>query len=136
MNAPADHPLFAGKTFEVRYAGLTAINAYADDGIHMRYEITEGAFAGARGEVAYQWQRIVDNVYAISWQEADRSTVVHIDDFGAGTSHSFFISGAPPHGGRSRATSRTSPSSISISPTIRTNRCNGIASARAQAALH
>jgi hypothetical protein len=40
--------------------------------------------------VAYQWQRIVDNLYAISWQEADRSTVVHIDDFGAGTSRSFF----------------------------------------------
>jgi hypothetical protein len=94
MNAPVNHPPFAGKTFEVRYAGLTAINAYADDGVHMRYEITEGAFAGARGEVAYEWQRVVDNIYAISWQEADRSTVLHIDDFGAGTSRSFFTTTA------------------------------------------
>ncbi|KHK57620.1 adenylate cyclase [Ralstonia sp. A12] len=83
-------PPFAGKTFEVRYDGLTATNAYAEDGIHMRYEITEGPFAGARGEVAYTWQPVADGIYAISWQEADRSTVVHIDDFGAGTSRSFF----------------------------------------------
>lgn len=46
------------------------------------------------------------------------------------------ISGAPPHGGRSRVTSPTSPSSISTSPTIRTSRCNGIASARARADSH
>lgn len=90
MNVSTLRPPFAGMTFEVRYAGLTALNAYADDGIHMRYEITEGAFAGAAGEVAYTWQHIADDVYAISWQEADRATVVHIDDFAAGTSRSYF----------------------------------------------
>lgn len=90
MNASTQRPPFAGKTFEVRYAGLTAINAYADDGVHMRYEITEGDFAGAKGEVAYAWQHVAGETYAISWQEADRATVVHIDDFAAGTSRSFF----------------------------------------------
>lgn len=90
MNAPTQRPPFAGKTFEVRYDGLTAVNAYADDGIHMRYEITEGAFTGATAEVAYTWQHVAGETYAISWQEADRATVVHIDDFAAGTSRSFF----------------------------------------------
>lgn len=90
MNAPTQLPPFAGKTFEVRYDGLTATNAYADDGIHMRYEITEGALAGAKGEVAYTWQHVAGEIYAISWQETDRSTVVHLDDFTAGTSRSFF----------------------------------------------
>jgi hypothetical protein len=90
MHAPKPLPPFAGKTFEVRYDGLTATNAYADDGIHMRYAITEGAFAGAEGEVAYTWQHVAGEVYAITWQEADRATVVHIDDFAAGTSRSFF----------------------------------------------
>ncbi|MBM2771577.1 adenylate cyclase, partial [Burkholderia anthina] len=51
MNASTRRPPFAGKTFEVRYDGLTALNAYDEDGLHMRYEITEGAYAGARGEV-------------------------------------------------------------------------------------
>ncbi|MCO5400328.1 MoaF-related domain-containing protein [Ralstonia soli] len=94
MNAPTQRasqlPPFAGKTFEVRYDGLTATNAYAEDGIHMRYEIIEGALAGAKGEVAYMWQHVAGDMYAISWQEADRSTVVHLDDFAAGTSRSFF----------------------------------------------
>jgi hypothetical protein len=81
---------FAGKTFEVRYAGLTAINAYADDGCNMRYEITDGPYKGAKGEVKYEWQHLGRGLFAISWQEADRSTVVHIDDFYEGTSHSFF----------------------------------------------
>lgn len=90
MNTTRPLAPFAGKTFEVRYEGLTAINAYADDGMHMRYEITEGPYAGAQGEVQYTWQRIAEGIYAISWQEADRSTVVHIDDFDNGTSRSFF----------------------------------------------
>ncbi|OJA24538.1 adenylate cyclase [Burkholderia ubonensis] len=90
MNASTQRPPFAGKTFEVRYDSLTAINAYADDGVHMRCEITEGDFTGAKGEVAYTWQYVAGEIYAISWQEADRATVVHIDDFAAGTSRSLF----------------------------------------------
>ena len=80
MNASTPRPPFAGKTFEVRYDGLTALNAYDDDGRHMRYEITEGPYAGAKGEIEYTWQPIAGDTYAISWQEADRATVVHIDD--------------------------------------------------------
>ncbi|MBU9578025.1 adenylate cyclase [Ralstonia mannitolilytica] len=90
MHPPKLLPPFAGNTFEVGYEGLTATNAYADDGIRMRYAITEGAFAGAEGEVAYTWQHVAGEVYVITWQEADRATVVHIDDFAAGTSRSFF----------------------------------------------
>ncbi|MGF6771912.1 hypothetical protein P3T18_004399 [Paraburkholderia sp. GAS199] len=81
---------FAGKSFEVRYEGLTALNIYADDGVSMRYEITEGPYAGAQGHVQYTWHQVAPRTYAIVWQENDRSTVVHIDDFGNGTSLSFF----------------------------------------------
>ncbi|KAB0638127.1 adenylate cyclase [Burkholderia stagnalis] len=90
MNTPAHLPPFAGKTFAVRYDGLTALNAYDGSSLRMRYEITEGPYAGAKGEVAYAWQHVAGETYAISWQEADRATVVHIDDFAAGTSRSFF----------------------------------------------
>ncbi|WP_175694109.1 MoaF-related domain-containing protein [Burkholderia ambifaria] len=90
MNASTQRPPFAGRTFEVRYDGLTALNAYDEDGLHMRYEITEGAYAGAKGEVAYTWRHVAGETYAISWQEADRATVVHLDDFAAGTSRAFF----------------------------------------------
>ncbi|HDR9028176.1 TPA: adenylate cyclase [Burkholderia vietnamiensis] len=90
MNASTRHPPFAGKTFEVRYDGLTALNAYDEDGRHMRYAITDGPYAGATGEVEYTWQPVAADTYAIAWQEADRATVVHIDDFAAGTSRTFF----------------------------------------------
>ncbi|MDN7906459.1 adenylate cyclase [Burkholderia diffusa] len=90
MNASTRRPPFAGKTVEVRYDGLTALNAYDDDGLPMRDSITEGAYAGATGEVAFTWQHVAGETDAISWQEADRATVVHIDDFAAGTSRSSF----------------------------------------------
>lgn len=89
MNARALPP-FAGRTFQVAYDGLTATNAYAASDLTLRYEITEGPLRGARGEVRYEWQEIAPGVYAISWQEADGATVVHVDDFARGTSRSFF----------------------------------------------
>jgi phenolic acid decarboxylase len=76
--------LFAGRRFRVSYDGLAADNVYSADGRHVQYAIVSGAYAGAQGEAACEWQRISDGVYAISWQEADGATVVHVDDFAAG----------------------------------------------------
>ncbi|WP_429811304.1 MoaF-related domain-containing protein [Ensifer sp. B1-9] len=80
----------AGKRFEVDYGELVAINAYSSDGNTLNYEITSGPMAGVSGTVEYQWRRLGGETYAISWQEADGSTVVHVDDFQAGRSLSFF----------------------------------------------
>lgn len=84
------NPPFAGKTFEVAYGGLTALNIYADDGKSIVYEITEGNLKGAAGKASIEWKVISNNIFVISWQEADGATVVHIDDFDAGTSLSFY----------------------------------------------
>ena len=86
MNTAADLPVFAGRRFRVRYDGLAADNAYSADGRHVQYAIVSGAYAGARGEAACEWQQIRDGIYAISWQEADGATVVHVDDFAGGRS--------------------------------------------------
>lgn len=80
----------AGRAFEVDYGGLTAINAYASDGRALAYEITGGALAGNKATVAFEWRRLFGESYVISWQEADGSTVVHVDDFEAGKSLAFF----------------------------------------------
>ena len=89
MDAPALPP-FAGRIFEVAYDGLSAINDYDADGRTVRYAITAGPLRGARGEATYQWRGIADGIYAISWQETDGASVVHVDDFTRGTSLSFF----------------------------------------------
>jgi hypothetical protein len=81
---------FSERTFVVDYGGLTATNAYSADGRSLTYEITEGALKGNQATVEFMWRHLHGKTYAISWQEADGSTVVHIDDFEAGRSLSFF----------------------------------------------
>lgn len=83
-------PPFAGRVFEVAYDGLVATNDYDADGRTVRYAISDGPLRGARGEATYEWREIADGIHAISWQEADGASVVHIDDFAHGTSLSFF----------------------------------------------
>ncbi|WP_257386887.1 MoaF-related domain-containing protein [Tahibacter caeni] len=87
-------PPFAGKVVEVVYDGLAAIDDYAEDGRTGRYEITAGPLRGTRGEARYEWREIAGQVQAISWQEADGASVVHVDDFARGTSPSFFTTPA------------------------------------------
>jgi phenolic acid decarboxylase len=83
-------PLFAGRGFRVDYDGLSAHNIYSDDGESICYAIVSGPYAGASGEARCQWQEVSEGVYAISWQEDDGATVVHIDDFINGRSQAFF----------------------------------------------
>ena len=90
MSAASALPLFAGRRFRVRYDGLAADNVYSADGRHVQYAIVSGAYAGAQGDAACQWQQISEGVYAISWQEADGATVVHVDDFVGGRSLAWF----------------------------------------------
>lgn len=92
MNTPTNtsKPLFASRSFRVDYDGLSAHNIYADDGQSIRYAIVSGPYAGASGESQCQWREVSEGVYAISWQESDGATVVHIDDFVNGRSLAFF----------------------------------------------
>ncbi|WER49373.1 adenylate cyclase [Cupriavidus sp. WKF15] len=87
---PMDKPPFAGRGFRVDYDGLSAHNIYAEDGQSIRYAIVSGPYAGASGETRCEWREIAEGVYAISWQEADGATVVHVDDFRHGHSMAFF----------------------------------------------
>ncbi|PSJ56081.1 MoaF-related domain-containing protein [Pseudaminobacter soli (ex Li et al. 2025)] len=80
----------AGGRFEVDYGDLVATNDYARDGQALTYEITKGELTGNTATVGFEWRHLSGQSYAISWQEADGSTVVHIDDFEVGRSLAFF----------------------------------------------
>lgn len=80
----------AGQGFEVDYGNFIATNVYAQDGSTLTYEITQGALRGNTATVGFEWRHLLRRSYAISWREADGSTVVHIDDFEAGRSLAFF----------------------------------------------
>jgi hypothetical protein len=82
---------FVGRSFEIRYGtAMTVRNSYAGDGRTMTYEVTEGEFAGATATVQYEAVALSPGLFALSWQEADRGVVVHLDDFAAGSSRSFY----------------------------------------------
>lgn len=89
-------PIFphAGKTFLVSYQGIKATNAYSADGVSLTYEIVEGAYTGATAEVKFRWSAVGDDLFLISWQEADGATVVHHDNFRDGKSETFFTTAA------------------------------------------
>ncbi|MFM9922343.1 adenylate cyclase [Variovorax sp. H27-G14] len=89
--SPAPALPFVGRTFEVHYGDkMTALNIYAPDGQTMRYRVTAGPFKGATAEVRYQAEALGAGLYAISWQEADKGTVVHVDHFDNGHSCSYY----------------------------------------------
>ena len=71
-------------------ASPTAENIYAEDGRSLTYIITSGALTGNTATVSFEWRRLDNGAFAISWQEADGATVVHIDDFETGRSLGFF----------------------------------------------
>ena len=51
----------------------------------MEYRIVSGARAGEIGRVTTQIVAVQSEIYLVSWQEADRTTVVHLEDFSRGT---------------------------------------------------
>ncbi len=88
---PAALRPFVGRTFRIDYGeAMRVLNIYAEDGQTMRYEVLTGAFAGASAVVRYDAVEIDQGLYALSWQEADKGTVVHVDDFSGGKSRSFY----------------------------------------------
>ena len=56
----------------------------------MSVEFLDGDQIGKTATIPFSWSRIGDGLYLLAWQEADRSTVVHCDDFANGVSRSFY----------------------------------------------
>ena len=82
---------YAGQSFVVAYGpGLTFLNRYSDDGQCVTVEFLDGDQMGKTATIPFSWSRIGDDLYLLAWQEADRSTVVHCDDFANGVSRSFY----------------------------------------------
>jgi len=82
---------YSGRSFVVNYGkGLVFRNTYADDGTTVTAEFLEGPQTGAKMTVPFQWTALEGGSYLLSWQEDDKSTVVHCDNFEAKTTRSFY----------------------------------------------
>ena len=54
----------------------------------MHYRILTGSMEGAEETVRIAVEFIRPEVFLVSWQEANKNTVVHVEDFANGTFHS------------------------------------------------
>lgn len=82
---------YAGQSFVAHYGpGLTFLNAYSDDGKAVSVEFLDGDMIGKTMTVPFAWSRVCEGTYLLSWQEDDKSTVVHCDSFEEGSSKSFY----------------------------------------------
>ena len=72
----------AGKTYKICFStGLEVINAYAPDKNIISVEFLSGELTGFKMSVAFKWTALDGGNFLLSWQEDDKSTVVHCDNF-------------------------------------------------------
>jgi hypothetical protein len=65
-------------------------NTYSSDGRFVTAEFMAGKMASTQMTMPFQWKVVQGDNYLISWQEDDKSTVVHCDNFEAGTTQCFY----------------------------------------------
>jgi urate oxidase len=75
--------------------GVATIEQRYDSISSMHYRIASGPRTGTEETVAIDVQLIRPGVFLVSWQEADVTTVVHVEDF----DHNTFYSHATRPGG-------------------------------------
>lgn len=72
----------AGKSYKIRFSnGLEVINSYAQDKNVIFVEFLSGELTGFKMSVAFEWTALAGENFLLSWQESDKSTVVHCDNF-------------------------------------------------------
>lgn len=72
----------AGKAYKIRFSNdLEVVNSYAPDRNVIFVEFLSGDLTGFKMSVAFKWTALPGGNFLLSWQEEDKSTVVHCDNF-------------------------------------------------------
>lgn len=82
---------YAARSFIINYGdGLVFRNSYLADGKSVTVEHLEGAMKGSLSTSTFNWFELGNGEYILSWQEEDKSTVVHCENFEKKTTRSFY----------------------------------------------
>ncbi|MGC4085492.1 MAG: MoaF N-terminal domain-containing protein [Vicinamibacterales bacterium] len=84
-----DYPVGERWIFDI---GVAEIEHHYVSATKLDYRILTGDRAGETGSTDIEVVPVSDAVFFVSWQEHDRSTVVHLEDFGKGTFVSCYTS--------------------------------------------
>ncbi|AXW87927.1 hypothetical protein AU509_14890 [Lonsdalea britannica] len=82
---------YAGSSFVITFNPQLVIkNTYSTEGDKVTAEFMTGDMAGTIMTIPFQWESLPDDYFLIAWQEEDKSTVVHCDNFVKKTSRAFY----------------------------------------------
>jgi uncharacterized protein YigE (DUF2233 family) len=82
---------YAGRDFTVNYGGeIIFRNSYSADGSTIEVEFLAGEMKGQIMSMPFSWQALPEGIFLIWWQEEDKSTIVHCDDFYHGKTKTFY----------------------------------------------
>lgn len=76
-----------GYTYEARFGGLAFQLQFDVDGKTMRFAPADAPDFGAAEAVTYRVLTIRPDVFLVTWTEADKTTVTHVEDFENGVVH-------------------------------------------------
>jgi len=75
----------AGRTYRVDFAAFKVILCFASDtSLTYTVENADGS-PGASETVTIRTEEIGLDLFLVTWQEADKTTVVHVEDYARGT---------------------------------------------------
>lgn len=87
----ADKFPYAGQSFTIQMDnGLEVVNSYSSDGATIEVAFLSGDLKGTVMTVPYTWKPLAGDNYLISWQESDKNTVVHCDNFEQHLSYAYY----------------------------------------------
>jgi hypothetical protein len=82
---------YAGRSFVVKYSDeMIYRNSYSSDGKLVTAEFIAGTMTGTQMTMPFRWTTLQGGNFLISWQEDDKSTVIHCDNFEANTTQCFY----------------------------------------------
>ncbi|AIA49947.1 MULTISPECIES: MoaF-related domain-containing protein [Serratia] len=82
---------YAGQSFTIKMDnGLEVKNAYHASENTITVEFLNGELRGTIMNVPFQWRSLADGYFMISWQESDKNTVVHCDNFEKHISYAYY----------------------------------------------
>ena len=76
-----------GHAYEVDFGGGNAFRIDFRSESEMVFTKLAEPNKGSVETVHFTYRRIRDDVFLVHWQEADKTTVVHVEDFGSGEIH-------------------------------------------------
>lgn len=81
-------PVFIGKKYNVSYVGGPSLRLEFKSATALEGTVLAGPNKGQVLKITYTAKEVAPSVYILTWQDADKTSVTHVDDFSRMVSYS------------------------------------------------